>query len=164
MLLALTIINNNKKEKGRVLQALISFTKARIDPREARSRSFTTTFRFAVSNTISALACSAFSKSRHAKITRPPAQCQSIIFNNTWTPFNTRENYGSHWKQIMKHTGTVSKEWPWKSFSEVVWTIHGLPCVFGYHLGLTLFGCYLPSVVEVFHTIIQHTSRNVQTP
>jgi len=27
-----------------------------------------------------------------------------------------------------------------------------------------LFGCYSPSVVKVFHTIIQHTSRNVQTP
>ena len=25
-------------------------------------------------------------------------------------------------------------------------------------------GCYSPSVVKVFHTIIQHTSRNVQTP
>ena len=28
----------------------------------------------------------------------------------------------------------------------------------------TMFGCYSPSVVKVFHTIIQHTSRNVQTP
>ena len=39
-------------------------------------------------------------------------------------------------------------------------------CISAYTLCLhfCLFGCYSPSVVKVFHTIIQHTSRNVQTP
>ena len=33
-----------------------------------------------------------------------------------------------------------------------------------FDLCMCVFGCYSPSVVKVFYTIIQHTSRNVQTP
>lgn len=62
---------------------MMSFAKALMEPIDAKSSFLTTTLRFAVSNTISARACSAFSKSLHARITLPPRhECQkrTVIF------------------------------------------------------------------------------------